>query len=211
LIENQTVGPLRPESPPMSRNVVQSGPIGAALSLTHPLDAFYARRGLSLPPLEPIDGEAMPEPYKSLLVHERDMTSTLEQFHGRRIHLRLISRQITAGDYFREVLLVLDDGNEPVEFGAIHIHLHRFSAEVQALILAEKLPLGRILNEHSIAYVSQPKAFLRLASDRTIDDLLKLRGAHILYGRRNTLNDTAGEPLAEIVEILPPALAQSAT
>ena len=73
------------------------------------------------------------------------------------------------------------------------------------LILAAHLPLGRILNDTDMAYVSQPKAFLRLASDRTIDGLLHLRGVHILYGRRNTLTNIAGEPLAEIVEILPPA------
>ena len=47
-------------------------------------------------------------------------------------------------------------------------------------------------------------AYLRIASDRTIDNLMNLRGAHILYGRRNTLSNPAGEPLAEIVEILPP-------
>ena len=47
-------------------------------SIAYPLDEFYARSGLTLPPLDQIDGQALPEPYKSLLVHERDMTSTLE-------------------------------------------------------------------------------------------------------------------------------------
>ena len=189
----------------MTWNAVQPEHSEAARSLVHPLDAFYSRSGLALPPLEAIDGEAMPEPYKSLLVHERDMTSTLEGFHQRRVRLNLIGRQVSGSDYFREVVLVLDDGGEPVEFGAIHIHLNRFEAKVRDLILAAQLPLGRILNDNQLAYVSRPKAFLRLASDRTIDRLLALRGAHILFGRRNTLSDSVGRPLAEIVEILPPA------
>jgi chorismate-pyruvate lyase len=188
----------------MTWNGVESGKSKASESLVHPLDSFYGRSGLPLPPLEAIDGEAMPEPYKSLLVHERDMTSTLENFHHHRVRLNLIGRQISGSEYFREVVLVLEDGAEPVEFGAIHIHLNRFDAAVRDLILAERLPLGRILNDNHIAYVSHPKAYLRLASDRTIDGLLKLRGAHILYGRRNTLDDSLGRPLAEIVEILPP-------
>jgi hypothetical protein len=188
----------------MIRNVVHPPHSDVAKSLAYPLDAFYARSGLALPPLEAIDGEAMPEPYKSLLVHERDMTSTLENFHGKRVQLRLISRQTSDSDYFREVLLVLENGGEPVEFGAIHIHLNCFQPAVRALILEERLPLGRILNDNGIAYTSQPKAFLRLASDRTIDRLLTLRGAHILFGRRNTLCDSGGQSLAEIVEILPP-------
>jgi len=189
----------------MTQNALQPGHSEATRSLVHPLDSFYERSGLALPPLERIDGEAMPEPYKSLLVHERDMTSTLENFHGRRVQLNLISRHVTGPDYFREVVLVLEDGGQPVEFGAIHIHLDRFTAEVRALILQERLPLGRILNDNNITYISQPKAYLRLASDRTIDRLLTLRGVHILFGRRNTLLDPEGRSLAEIVEILPPA------
>jgi chorismate-pyruvate lyase len=184
-------------------NSTVSSPSGQA-ALAHPLDAFYARSGLSLPPLEAVDGQAVPEPYKRLLVHERDMTSTLEQHYGQRVHLQLIGRQRAGDDYYREVLLLLDGSGKPVEFGAIHIHLNRFNPAVQALILAEHLPLGRILNDHAIPYLSRPKAFLRLASDHLIDRLLHLRGAHILYGRRNTLTNPAGEPLADIVEILPP-------
>ena len=37
-----------------------------------------------------------------------------------------------------------------------------------------------------------------------INDALKLTGAQVLYGRRNTLFDPKGRSLAEIVEILPP-------
>ena len=61
------------------------------------------------------------------------------------------------------------------------------------------------LKDFAIEYQSRPKAFLRLASDKTINEFLKLTGAHLLYGRRNTLLDPAGRALADIVEILPPA------
>jgi chorismate-pyruvate lyase len=147
----------------------------------------------------------VPEPYKSLLVHERDMTSTLESFHQTGIHLRLVSREQRGDEYFREVVLVLDDSEKPVEFGAIKILLEKFPEKARQEILREKFPLGHILKEFAIEYQSCPKAFLRIASDKTINGLLGLAGAHLLYGRRNTLLSAAGEPLAEIVEILPPA------
>jgi len=174
-------------------------------SVAYPLDEFYSRSGLNLPPLDQVDGEAMPEPYKSLLVHERDMTSTLESFHKTGIHLRLISREQRGDEYFREVVLSIDGSENPVEFGAIKIHLNRFSEQAQQVILREQFPLGHILKDFGIGYQSRPKAFLRIASDKTINGLLGLSGAHLLYGRRNTLLNPAGEPLAEIVEILPPA------
>src|SRR6185436_11823610 len=173
-------------------------------SIAYPLDEFYARSGLALPPLDQVEGAALPEPYKTLLAHDRDMTSTLELFHGAGIHLRLISRAATDHDYFREVLLEVDGTNQSVEFGAIQIHLDRFPAKARAEILEERFPLGHVLRVHSIAYVSRPKAFLRIASDKLINRLLHLQGAHVLYGRRNTLFNPTNEPLAEIVEILPP-------
>jgi chorismate-pyruvate lyase len=182
-----------------------NGPTEMPQTPSYPLDEFYARSGLTLPPLDQIDGEAVPEPYKSLLVHDRDMTSTLESFHGAGVHLRLLGTERKGGDYFREVLLVLDGSERPVEFGAIQIHLDRFPDQARQEILAERFPLGHVLKDHKIAFVSRPQAFLRIASDRLIDELLGLTGAHVLYGRRNTLLNPAGESLAEIVEILPPA------
>lgn len=186
-------------------NVVSSTSSPLPRSIAYPLDEFYARSQLTLPPLDAIDGQMVPEPYKSLLVHERDMTSTLETFHRTGIHLRLIGRQRSGNDYFREVVLVLDGSEKPVEFGAICIHLDRFLEEPRQEILREHFPLGHILKDFAIAYQSCPKAYLRIASDPTINGLLGLSGAHLLYGRRNTLLNPAGEPLAEIVEILPPA------
>lgn len=174
-------------------------------SIAYPLDEFYARNGLNLPPLDQIDGEAVPEPYKSLLVHERDMTSTLENFHKTGIHLRLISCQQRRDEYFREVVLVLDGSEKPVEFGAIKINLGLFPPAARQAILEGKYPLGHLLKDFAIEYQSRPKAFLRVASDKTINQMLKLSGAQRLFGRRNTLLNPAGESMAEIVEILPPA------
>jgi len=173
--------------------------------LAHPLDEFYAQLGLTLPPLEQVDGEAVPQPYKQLLVHNDDMTPTLEKFYGQDIHLRVFGRRRKDNEYFREVVLLLDNNDQPVEFGAIKIDLELFSDEARKQILEERRPLGHILNEGGIKHSSRPKAFLRVASDKVINEALQLTGAHVLYGRRNTLFDPQDRPLAEILEILPPA------
>ena len=171
----------------------------------HPLDEFYRRSHLPLPPWEEIEGELMPEPYKSLLVHQKDMTPTLEDFHGGALRLRLLGRRRQGADYFREVVLQMERSKQPVEFGAIKIHLDAFTPEARKQILEEEWPLGHILREYAIPHTSRPRAFLRIASDPLINDLFGFSGAHLLFGRRNTLWNPAEEPLAEIVEILPPA------
>ena len=176
-----------------------------AFSISHPLDEFYAQMGLTLPPLQQVDGEAVPQPFKRLLVHNNDMTPTLEKFHQRDIHLRLLGRRRKRDQYFREVVLLLDGTDEPVEFGAIKIYLNLFTPEARQQILEERRPLGHIMQECGVRHSSRPKAFLRLASDKFINQALQLSGAHVLYGRRNTLFDPQERSLAEIVEILPPA------
>src|SRR5688572_7982500 len=122
--------------------------------IAHPLDEFYARARQPMPALQVIDAEEVPPPYKQLLVHENDMTSTLEHFHEERIHLRVLSRQERENIYWREVVLELDVTNEPVEFGAIKIHLGSFPAKARERILEAHWPLGRVLKEFKIPYLS---------------------------------------------------------
>jgi hypothetical protein len=174
-----------------------------ALPFVYPLDDFYARAGLPLPGIEQIQGEEMPEPYRSLLVHERDMTPTLEKFHGSDIHLKILKREQRGDFYFREVALLLDGSDMPVEFGANKVSLALFPPKARQLILGERLPLGRILKDCEISHTTFAKAFFRVAPDELISSVLHLKAPGWLYGRKATILDGRKRPLSEIVEILP--------
>ncbi len=170
----------------------------------YPLDEFYAAQDLALPVIARIEGAEVPAPYHSLLVHERDMTSTLENFHKSGIHIRVIARQTFENEYFRQTVLELNGSKKPVEFGAIKINLDLFPSQAREEILREQLPLGGIMAHCRMPILSKPRAYFRVASDEFINSALKLRGISFLYGRRNCLMDNWDRPLAEIVEILPP-------
>jgi chorismate-pyruvate lyase len=172
--------------------------------LLYPLDLFYSRHGLPLPAAARIPGDEMPQPYRRLLVHRGDMTPTLEAFHGSRIHIRKLERVHDGDSYMRQVLLVLDDTEKPVEFGAIVIHLEQFPPAARELVLGERCPLGTILARHAIEHVSRPQAYLRLHSDPTINAALGLPESRIVYGRRNVHATPDERVLADILEILPP-------
>jgi hypothetical protein len=174
------------------------------LPIAFPLDDFYSRAGLQLPAIETIEPASMPEPYRSLLVHNNDMTPTLSAFYARLIHLRVLSRQQRDDFYFREVLLLADGLKPPIEFGAIRINLARFPATTRRHILAERAPLGHLLRVHSVPHSSRPKAFFQLQADPLMISALELAGPRVLYGRRNTLLDADHGSVAEVVEILPP-------
>jgi chorismate-pyruvate lyase len=175
------------------------------LNLLYPLSEFYSAAGWILPAAHRLDGEDVPQPYQRLLVHEDDMTPTLEAFHEERIHLRLLAQRHEGDTYSREVVLTLDDSGRPVEFGAIVIYLQRFPPAARELILAGQCPLGTILALHRVPHASNPLGFFQIASDAFINEALGLMGVHTLYGRRNMHRNADGEVLADIVEILPPA------
>ena len=172
--------------------------------LLFPLSHFCHAGGHDLPACEIIEGAAMPEPYRKLLVHHGDMTSRLEEFHGAPMKLRVLHRETNGDSYRREVLLCKADSGLPVEYGAIEINLAAFAEPLRTLILEGREPLGGLLNRHAIHYRSEPRAFLKLAPDSVMDAHFDLDGAHTLYGRSNVLLGDGDHVLARIVEVLRP-------
>ena len=174
--------------------------------LTQPLDEFCRLAKRPLPDIETIDGAALPEPYRSLLVHERDMTSTLGQFHGDDIGLKVLHWHNGDDAYYREVLLLAKRSQRPVEYGAIKINLGQVPEPARDAITRAGVPLGQLLHDYGIGHLSRPSGFLRVECDDHIGGLFGLGDRAVLFGRRNTLYDATGKRcLAEIVEILPPA------
>ena len=154
------------------------------------------------PTVEPVKPEEIPEPQRSLLVHERDMTGTLEDYRGRAPHLRLIRVQRTGDWLHRRVVLLV--GDEPVEFGSIRIHISLFEGRALSDVLEGRLPLGGILRAHSIPHICRPQNYFRRRSDALTEEAFALGRDAVLYGRFASLQRPDGEILAEVVEILPP-------
>jgi chorismate-pyruvate lyase len=172
--------------------------------LIYPLNEFYEQLGLPLPTVARVDGGDIPEPYRSLLVHDRDMTPTLERAHDRSMLLRVL-RSAIAGDVLsRQVVLIPEGSSVPAAFGAIKIHLEHFPDETKALVLEGKRPLGAILRTQGIAHKGRPDVYLQITADALIHNALGLAEPATLYGRRNALVDGAGRALAQVIEILPP-------
>lgn len=172
--------------------------------LMFPLDEFYADHGDAMPAVEAIDGALMPQPYRGLLVHERDMTSTLEEFFGSPIGLRLLEVRRDETWLRRQVVLVAGAGERPVEYGAIRINLEAFAPPVLRNIIECRRPLGAILHEFRIGHQCRPSAFFRCRSDPTTRSIFALSSETVLYGRHTNLFDGGRRTIAEVVEILPP-------
>ncbi|MHC4947602.1 MAG: hypothetical protein ACYTG1_05005 [Planctomycetota bacterium] len=173
-------------------------------TLLHPLADFYPASGVEPPHVEPLRGDEVPPPYRDLLVHDRDMTSTLARYWGAALHLRVIDKLDDAAQITRQVVLLTDGDERPVEFGAIKIRLDLFPPGVRDEIAACRRPLGAILETHGIRYACRPNAFFSFRSDAFAERAFGLASGRMLYGRHNLIVNDAEATYAEVVEILPP-------
>jgi hypothetical protein len=168
-----------------------------------PLDEFYAERGDAVPQVDAVEGPDLPQPYQQLLVHERDMTTTLEQFFGEPMVLRLLDVRRDGAWLRRQVVLLTKDSRRPVEFGAIRIDLSSFSSLAVRDIVQCHIPLGAILHQFGVSHSCRPSAFFKFQSDPTTRSVFGLMAEATLYGRHTLLYDRDDRTLAEVVEILP--------
>jgi len=173
-------------------------------NLIYPLNEFYERSGLPLPVVLQVEGQDVPEPYRTLLVHENDMTPTLEGAYRRSIQVRVLEYELAGNVFSRQVVLVPEGATAPVAFGAIKIDLEHFPPAARRLVVERKQPLGAILLTQGVEHASHPDAYFQITSDAVIHSALNLASPCRLYGRRNVIVDGARRTLAEVVEVLPP-------
>ena len=81
-----------------------------------PLSAFYASAHLPPPVIELVVSDSVPPPYHRLLVHDRDMTPTLEAHYGQTISLKVLEKKQVGQVLLRRVLLVGDADGQVTEF-----------------------------------------------------------------------------------------------
>jgi hypothetical protein len=170
------------------------------------LQEFYpGDPGLAPFEMMTVTADLMPQPDRSLLVHDRDMTSTLTRFHADELKLDILDRRVQDDQVARHIVLRTMTDHRPVEYGAIRIRLAGLDEEVREKILAGEQPLGGILNEHQVGYASCPGGFFKIRATDLMADVLELSEPNWLYGRCNCLSAADGGNIAEVVEILPPA------
>lgn len=170
--------------------------------LLYPLSAFDPDDGTMLTSAMILEAEELPEPYRMLLAHDRDMTGTLETYFKQAMTLRVFNKKLDGDSLFRQVVLEGVDDGKPREFGAIRIDLSCFAGETRELVAQCRVPLGRVLREHGVAYVSNPSAYLRVDPDALLREALHSEHGP-LFGRKNELKMPDGRAIAQIIEILP--------
>ncbi|MEX2577883.1 MAG: hypothetical protein WD342_02405 [Verrucomicrobiales bacterium] len=177
--------------------------LAEALHRLLPFHFFYEQAGESLPDFAFLEGDEVPYPYRSLLVHENDMTPTLAAFHHSKLYLEVHRCESNPDFVMRLVTLHAASSDIPVEFGAIAIQMGSMPEEVREKVVEGHRPLGGILGEYGVEHRGSPSSYFSVPADALIAKSLNQNVGETLYGRCNQLLDPDGMVFADIVEILP--------
>lgn len=169
------------------------------------LREFY--KAMAEPPsidAEFVAAQSLPQPQRSLLVHDSDMTSTLAAHYGEPIALRVLDCHNGQHSYRRHIVLETSISRRPIEYGAMQVLLPLLSEAAREEVLAAKTPLGAVLARHGLNYRHCPGGHFRIHTNQLIEQALRLSWPQWLYGRCNCMSDGVGRVVAEVIEILPP-------
>lgn len=155
------------------------------------------------PTADELAPEEIPEPYRTLLVHNHHMTVTVEDFYRDRVDVAILESQLLGHEYRRKILLALTGNSRVVQFGLVCIDLSLLSSVVREQIIAGKTPLGRILIENDVLREVRPISYWKVQPNDALRDWFQMTHDEDLYGRIGLIT-TDGQPAIEVLEILAP-------
>ena len=169
------------------------------------LDELYAPfAGAADRPLaEACAGDALPEPYATLLDHCHHMTVTVEQFYGDAVNVVVLQEVRHADYYARKIVLTLAGSGKPVQFGVVRVELGALSEAVRDEILGGLTPLGRVLIQHRVLREVRPAGFFRCELTAPMAEWLDCEPGAETYGRLGVIT-ADGAVAVRVAEVLAP-------
>lgn len=150
---------------------------------------------------EVINAGTMPEPFHTLLVHEKHMTLTLTSHYRAFLELHVKEMHYEGTLYSRKITLTVPHGKEVLEYGLIRLDLRYVPDAVKQEIFQQRTPMGELLLRHNILQRVQPRWYLKMQPQSSILSWMNAKYEHSLYGRLGTIYCN-GEPAVEVLEIV---------
>jgi hypothetical protein len=168
------------------------------------VDLFPEREPLFLA-AEHVPSATIPEPYRSLLVHDQHMTVTMEAHHGCPVDVRILQRRLEGDIYSRKIVLVKSGTPTVVQFGIVRFDLSYITRAVRDEILAGEKPLGRVLIDHNVLRQIDLGAVLRITAGPSLAEYLQMPVGGLTYGRLATIFCNR-KPAVDLLEVPAPSV-----
>ncbi|REJ86743.1 MAG: hypothetical protein DWQ34_03230 [Planctomycetota bacterium] len=153
--------------------------------------------------VEYIPASATPEPYKSLLVHDKHMTVTMEQYHGCPVDVHVLERRRDHDLYSRKITLTKTGTDKVIQFGLVRFDFQYVDDQVRDEIVSEAIPLGRVLINHNVLRHVDLNAILKVTAGPGLAEALQMPEGGVTYGRVATIFCNE-KPAIDLLEISAP-------
>lgn len=153
--------------------------------------------------VEHVPGSTVPEPYKTMLVHEHHMTVTMENYHQSSVDVRVLESRLEGEHYARKILLTKSGTDTVVQFGIVRFDFRFVTPAVKEEILQGDIPLGRVLITHNVLRHIDLGAIVRFTAGPGLADYLQMDEGQITYGRLATIFCN-NKPAVDLLEISAP-------
>jgi hypothetical protein len=145
----------------------------------------------------------LPQPYQALLVHHNHMTVAVEEHYQQAVDIQVLNSRRIGNSYGRETLLLLNGTRQVVQFGAVRINLACCAQPVCEAIVAEHVPLGRVLIQNNVLRRIEPTAFLQITPGAKLAEWFGLSRPETCFGRLGVIF-CDDRPAIAVLEILSP-------
>lgn len=149
------------------------------------------------------DADDCPANYRAMLDHEDHMTVTVEKRHASQVDVEVLQTQLTERHYMRKILLRRQSDGRVVQYGIVRLALGALQSQVRDEILAQRIPLGRVLILHNVLRQVQLNSLWQVTCGSELAEYFSVEPGHITYGR-TALIYCDGEPAVELLEIVAP-------
>lgn len=156
-----------------------------------------------IPRCQEVSPEEVPEPFHKLLVHNKHMTVTLEEYFGQpvEVHPYVVHQ---GGDWYgRKLDLAIPPDGQVVMTGLMMVNFGFCTDRVRERIVEQKTPLGRILIENNILREISTESFLRIDAEDPLIARFGGAGDRDGYGRIATIF-CDGSPAVDLLEVVTP-------
>ena len=166
-----------------------------ALELDSLLGLFYEQSN-TLGSFQLQRADDCPASYQKMLAHKSHMTVTVERRHGCPVGVEVLQSETTEQHYLREILLRRSVDQRVVQYGIVRLALSAIQPSVRDEIMAQEIPLGRVLIQHNVLRQVQLNGLWKVECGAKLADCFGVSIGHITYGR-TALIYCDGDPAVE--------------
>jgi len=175
---------------------------GPCISASELIGIYYQDSSL-LGRFEQVENQTVASVYCKLLDHTNHMTVTVESHHGDTVDVEVLRSNVFGAHYRREILLRTQKTDVVVQYGIVRLNTKFLADKPRNEILAQRIPLGRVLIENNVLRKVELFDLLRVECGPVLADFFGVPVGTVTYGR-TALIHCDNEPAIELLEVVRP-------